>query len=347
MADQQMSDDAAEILQQPQRHPFKILLSNEVSTCVRFSPIQQESTLMCTSNLTGSLKLFRMTNENIQNGFISNDKLELVHEFKDHLFPINDINFSTYSSSLQNPYLASCSDDTLINMYDLTKQALVRCFIGHQSYVTKIKFNNVTNVLLSCGTDNKLIMWDIRSNKAIFKILGHPEPITSIDMSFDNTMISSSSYDGFVRLWDMFKGTCLKTMVAESGSDSPIGLCKMTPNSKYLLFANLNSKIGLYNYKNDIVKQYIGHSNEQYCLDGLFVKNKQNDKMVLLYGGEDSRLSGWDLNSQDVIISANLDVENKGMLVNSVDYDVNNELVAASGNFKGVYIDQLHNLIKQ
>lgn len=103
-------------------------------------------------------------------------------------------------------------------------------------------------MLLSAGTDNTIMLWDIRSNKAIFKILGHPEPITSIDITFDNTMISSSSFDGFVRLWDMVKGTCLKTMVAESGSNSPIGLCKMTPNSKYLLFANLNNKLGLYSY---------------------------------------------------------------------------------------------------
>jgi len=33
--------------------------------------------------------------------------------------------------------------------------------------------------------------------------------------------------------------------------------------------------------------------------------------MVLLYGGEDGRLSGWDLNSQDVIIDAKFDTENR------------------------------------
>jgi COMPASS component SWD3 len=92
------------------------------------------------------------------------------------------------------------------------------------------------------------MLWDIRTNKAIFKILGHPEPITSIDITEDNTLISSSSYDGFVRLWDMLKGTCLKTMVADSGSTSAISVCKMTPNSKYLLIGNMNSKFGLYNY---------------------------------------------------------------------------------------------------
>ena len=103
-------------------------------------------------------------------------------------------------------------------------------------------------MLLSCGTDNSLILWDIRTNKSIFKILGHPEPITSIDITLDNTMITSSSYDGYVRVWDMIKGACLKTMVADSGSNSAIVLCKLTPNSKYMLFANINNKLGLYNY---------------------------------------------------------------------------------------------------
>lgn len=155
----------------------------------------------------------------------------------------------------------------------------------------------MTNVLLSCGTDNSLILWDIRTNKAIFKILGHPEPISSIDITFDNTMITSSSYDGYVRIWDMLKGTCLKTMVAESGSTSAITLCKLTPNSKYLLFANQNNKLGLYNYQNDLVKQYVGHLNEEYCVDGLFAKNPDNGQMMILYGSEDGRVCGWDMNS--------------------------------------------------
>ena len=79
--------------------------------------------------------------------------------------------------------MASCADDTLINMYDINKEALLRSFIGHTSYVSHIKFNNVSNVLLSGGADNSLILWAIRTNKSIFKLLGHPEPITSIDMS--------------------------------------------------------------------------------------------------------------------------------------------------------------------
>lgn len=130
--------------------------------------------------------------------------------------------------------------------------------------MTHVKFNNVSNVILSGGTDNSLILWDFRTNKAVLKILAHPEPITSIDISWDNTLITSSSYDGYVRLWDMFKGTLLKTMIADNGSQTAVSTCKLCPNGKYLLFGNMNSKMGLYNYKNDLLKIYTGHKNQEF-----------------------------------------------------------------------------------
>lgn len=254
-------------------------------------------------------------------------------------------------------------------MYDIERQELVRNFIGHQSYVTKIKFNNVTNVLLSCGTDNSLMLWDIRTNKAVFKILGHPEPITSIDLSFDNTLICSSSHDGYVRLWDMLKATCLKTMVADSGSSSAIGLCKMTPNSKYLLFANLNSRIGMYNYQNELVKQYVGHQNQEYCMEALFVKNPETQRANILIGGEDGRLTAWDMNSQDVLFQKNIDPaaqagsassapvlptllgsitqsQTAHKVISTLDQESKHGLVAACGNFNGVYVNSLSNMYK-
>lgn len=126
--------------------------------------------------------------------------------------------------------MLTCSDDTLIHMYDLEKQMLARSFIGHQRFVTHVKFNKEANIVLSAGADHTMALWDVRSNKQIFRILAHPEPITSIDISSDSSLISSSSYDCYVRLWDMMKGQCLKTMMADAGSKDPISFCRMTPN---------------------------------------------------------------------------------------------------------------------
>lgn len=60
-----------------------------------------------------------------------------LYESKDHFFPVNDIAFAE-----SQPWMATCANDTLLNMHDLNKGLIVRSFIGgHQSFVTKCKFN--------------------------------------------------------------------------------------------------------------------------------------------------------------------------------------------------------------
>lgn len=264
---------------------------------------------MATSHVDGSVKIYK---------FNSFEELSSKHKecrpdvaFKDHFYSANQIAFAKNTKDIDGqdlaapyvgghqPWLLSCSDDTLIHMYDLEKCQLARSFIGHQRFVTHIKFNNVTNIVLSAGADNTIALWDIRSNKQIFRILAHPEPITSIDISADSTLISSSSYDCYVRLWDMMKGQCLKTMMADAGSKDPISFCRMTPHtSEHMLFGNMNSTMGLYNYQNDLLKEYKGHVNESYLIDVKFIKNIRTGKTMILSGSEDGCLYGWDLNSQ-------------------------------------------------
>jgi COMPASS component SWD3 len=141
----------------------------------------------------------------------------------------------------RSPWLASCANDTLVNLFDITTGQLCRSFIGgHTSFVTRVVFNKQENMLLSTGADNYLYFWDVRQNKVIQKILAHPEPITGLDISFDSTMVVTSAYDGYVRLWDTFRSACIKTMVAESGSTSAVSMCKLTDNGKYIFIGTMN-----------------------------------------------------------------------------------------------------------
>ena len=188
-------------------------------------------------------------------------------------------------------------------MYDIEKEQLARTFVGNKSFCTHCKFNSVSNIVLSAAADNTISLWDIRANKYIFRILAHPEPITSIDISRDSTVISSSSYDCYVRLWDVIKGACIKTMMADAGSIDPISFCRMNPKtSEYMLFGSMNNTMGLYNYQNDLLKSYKGHSNTLYQIDAKFVKNKKTGRDMILSGSEDGHVYGWDLNSQNLQI---------------------------------------------
>jgi len=48
-----------------------------------------------------------------------------LYESKDHFFPVNDIDFAE-----KQPWMATCANDTLVNMHDLNKGVIVRSFIG-------------------------------------------------------------------------------------------------------------------------------------------------------------------------------------------------------------------------
>jgi len=195
-------------------------------------------------------------------------------------------------------------------------------------------FNCVSNVMLSSSADNSIILWDIRTNKAIYKILAHPEPITAIDISPDSTLILSSSYDGLVRFWDMVKGTCLKTMMAESGSNFAVSDCKFAPNGKYFLISSMNEKLGLYNYENEQLKSYTGKQNNNLAIEAKIVKDSQGQSVVMS-GSEDGRLITWDLNSQEVAKEETVPGEKGGAVCS---FAAKDGLIAFSGDFEGVRV---------
>jgi len=215
-----------------------LLEPEENINCVRFKPAKfGELPVVASAHVVGSVKLHHATS-------IDEDRpsFEIACEFKDHFFPVNDLHFAQI-----NPWLATCANDTIVNLFDIEKGQLCRSFIGgHQSFVTKCMINKHENMLLSAGADHQLYIWDIRQNKVIQKLIAHPEPITALDMSFDSTMIMTAAYDGYVRLWDFHRSACIKTIVAETGSTSAVSACKLTPNAKNIFIATMNGQLGMY-----------------------------------------------------------------------------------------------------
>ena len=75
----------------------------------------------------------------------------------------------------------------------------------------------------------------------------------------------------------------------------------------------------------------------------MFIKDRATDKMMVVSGGEDGKITGWDMNSQDVKFRSQVDSE-KQMLVSTIDYDHKLDMIGASGNFKGFYLNKMSNL---
>ncbi len=129
----------------------------ETINCVRFKPQKlNEQPIVATAHVVGSIKLHRAAPQTQSDD--EKPSFELACEFKDHFFPVNDLHFTQ-----RNPWLATCANDTIVNLFDIEKGMLCRSFIGgHSNFVTKCIINKYENILFSTGTDNSLFIWDIR-----------------------------------------------------------------------------------------------------------------------------------------------------------------------------------------
>ena len=150
--DQQMAESLPVALEEDQ---VAHLEHEEVVNCARFRPGgRSNNPLLATAHVVGSVKLHLAVSVEDDEAPI----FQTVHVFKDHFFPVNDLHFTE-----RNPWLATCANDTIVNLFDIEKMQLCRSFIGgHQSFVTKCIINKQENILLSTGADNTLFLWDIR-----------------------------------------------------------------------------------------------------------------------------------------------------------------------------------------
>ena len=80
--------------------------------CVKFMPTtsSKQSTL-ATGLIDGTVQLYQAKNASSKTL-----QYDVVHEFKDHFFPVNDVCFAEKS-----PWLATCANDTIVNMFDYEK----------------------------------------------------------------------------------------------------------------------------------------------------------------------------------------------------------------------------------
>lgn len=86
--------------------------------------------------------------------------------------------------------------------------------------------------------------------------------MTASGISVLPVLIEFSAYS---RIWDTGSGQCLKTLIDQD--NPPVSFVRFSPNGRYILAANLDSTVKLWDYrKGRCRKIYKGHLNEKYCI---------------------------------------------------------------------------------
>ncbi|KAI9720632.1 MAG: hypothetical protein M1812_002812 [Candelaria pacifica] len=118
-------------------------------------------------------------------------------------------------------WIASCSADATIKIWDSASGKHMRTLEGHMSGVSTIAWSPDSKTLASGSDDKSIRLWNVHTGKPYpVPLLGHHNYIYSIAFSPKGNMLVSGSYDEAVFLWDVRAARVMRSLPAHS---DPVG----------------------------------------------------------------------------------------------------------------------------
>lgn len=118
-------------------------------------------------------------------------------------------------------WIASCSADATIKIWDSKTGKLEHTLEGHLAGISAISWSPDSKILASGSDDKSIRLWDVATGQAHpVPLLGHHNYIYSLAFSPKGNMLVSGSYDEAVFLWDVRAAKVMRSLPAHS---DPVG----------------------------------------------------------------------------------------------------------------------------
>lgn len=168
-----------------------------------------------------SLRIFFVE---VQTGKVS-ELQDPSHEIK-HFEQINDLAWSKCGK-----YLASCSDDGQIIVWDIEKMLPQKNLEGHTDFVNALLWANDSNQLLSASSDETISLWSVEKGEIVRSLEGHDDIVLSLAYSSKLDLLASGSGDKTIMLWDISNGRLIATL---EGHTRAISSLSFSSDGNYL-----------------------------------------------------------------------------------------------------------------
>ncbi|KAF2753583.1 WD40 repeat-like protein [Pseudovirgaria hyperparasitica] len=118
-------------------------------------------------------------------------------------------------------WIASCSADASIKIWDSTTGSLLQTLEGHFAGISCIAWGPDSKTIASGSDDKSIRLWDVETGKPHkTAFTGHHSYVYSLSFSPKGNMLVSGSYDEAVFLWDLRTAKPMRSLPAHS---DPVG----------------------------------------------------------------------------------------------------------------------------
>lgn len=140
-------------------------------------------------------------------------------------------------------YLASCSDDRRILVWDMRTGKAREPLIGHKGHIYGLAWSPDGRRLASCSEDRSVRIWDVPGGRLLSTLLGHNGQIYSVAWSPRASLLASCGFDRTVRLWDVVSE---KERFVLQGHSGPVYSVVWSPDGHTLASASSDTTIRLW-----------------------------------------------------------------------------------------------------
>jgi WD40 repeat protein len=131
-----------------------------------------------------------------------NNKRALI--FTGHLAAVNAVAWSP-----DGKLLASASDDTYVQVFEVATGKRRVVYTGHAKEVATVAWSPNGRLIASAGQDGMVHVWDAATGKNMLLYKGHSNRVNSVSWSTDGQAIASGSEDKTVQVWNSTSGNLL------------------------------------------------------------------------------------------------------------------------------------------